>query len=80
MTKQTYYYIGYGAKNNGLISKEKQFTILNKNSDLSVISHQYLEEKQLLKIKYKKNFYSFRLNLIGDDRIEESKSGYHFDS
>ena len=41
-------------KNISLKKKTKLITILNKNSDLSVISHQYLEEKQLLNIKYKK--------------------------
>ena len=57
-------------KNISLKKKTKLITILNKNSDLSVISHQYLEEKQLLKIKYKKNFYSFRLNLIGKTQVK----------
>jgi murE/murF fusion protein len=57
-------------KNISLKKKTKLITILNKNSDLSVISHQYLEEKQLLNIKYKKNFYSFRLNLIGKTQVK----------
>lgn len=33
-----------------------------------------------LALKAEKDPLQFRLNLIGDDRIEESKSGYHFDS
>ena len=33
-----------------------------------------------LAAKAGKDPLQFRLNLIGDDRIEESKSGYHFDS
>ena len=46
MTKQTYY-IGYGAKNNGLISKEKQFTILNKNKKLSKLQEKLLQIKKV---------------------------------
>ncbi len=33
-----------------------------------------------LAVKAKKDPLQFRLDLIGNDRIEESKSGYHFDS
>ena len=46
MTKQTYY-IGYGSKNHGLISKEKQFTILNKNKKLSKLQEKLLQIKKV---------------------------------
>jgi len=40
-------------------------TISNLKSDLSIISHEYKSDKQLIKIKYKNNFYSFTAHLIG---------------
>ena len=55
------------------ISKKKRIklsTILGKKSDLSIISHQYLGEKQLLKISYKKNLYNIELNLIGKIQVK----------
>ena len=57
-------------KNISLKNKTSLITISNKKSDLSIISHQYLGDKQLLKLKYKKNFYSFKLNLIGKVQIK----------
>jgi hypothetical protein len=40
------YYIGYGAKNNGIISKEKAFTRLNGNKKLSKIQEKLLQIKK----------------------------------
>ncbi len=45
-------------------------TISNKNSNLSVISHQYFQEKQLIEINYKNKFYKFETNLIGKIQIK----------
>ena len=55
------------------ISKKKKLnlkTILNNNSSLSLISHRYLGEKQIIKIKYKKSIYSFFLKLFGKIQIK----------
>ncbi len=50
--------------------KLKLQTISNKYGDLSIISHEYLGEKQLVKIKYKKKLYNFELNLIGKVQLK----------
>ena len=55
------------------ISKKKKIklnTISNKNGDLSIISHKYLGEKQLLTVNYKKKLYNFELNLIGKIQLK----------
>ena len=46
MTKDIYY-IGYGVKNNGIISKEKEFTRLNSNKKLSKIQEKLLQIKKV---------------------------------
>ena len=45
-------------------------TIQNEKSSLKIISHKYLNEKQLILIKYKNNFYNFKTNLIGKIQIK----------
>ena len=45
-------------------------TIGVKKSDLNIIAHKYVGEKQIIKIKYKNNFYSFKTNLIGKIQIK----------
>ncbi len=45
-------------------------TISNNKSDLKVISHRYLDRKQLVKIKYKNNIYTFTTSLIGKIQIK----------
>ncbi len=55
------------------ISNKKKLnlkTILNNNSSLSLISHRYLGENQIIKIKYKKLIYSFSLKLLGKIQIK----------
>jgi len=55
------------------ISLNKQLnlkTIGNEGSTLSIINHEYMDEKQIIKIKYKNNFYSFETNLIGKIQIK----------
>jgi len=57
-------------KNISLKRKLNIKTISNSKSDLSIVSHIYTQGKQLLKIKYKKNFYNFKTNLIGKIQIK----------
>jgi murE/murF fusion protein len=45
-------------------------TILNKNSSLEIISHEYHNEKQKVKIKYNKNTFKFETRLIGKIQIK----------
>ena len=55
------------------ISKKKKLnlkTILNSNSSLSLISHRYEGENQIIKIKYKNSIYSFSLKLLGKIQIK----------
>ena len=55
------------------IASEKNLnlhTISDKYGDLSIISHKYNGEKQLVKIKYKKKIYNFELNLIGKIQLK----------
>ena len=55
------------------ISIKKKFkikAISYKKSELSIIYHKYLDEKQLLKFKYKKNIYTTEINLIGKIQIK----------
>ncbi len=44
-------------------------TISNLKSDLSIISHEYKGDKQLIYIKYKNNLHSFTAHLIGKIQI-----------
>jgi murE/murF fusion protein len=55
------------------ISKKRNLnlkTILNNKSSIKLISHKYFGEKQFIKIRYNKIFYSFFLNLIGKIQIK----------
>ena len=45
-------------------------TISNKNSNLEIISHQYQGEKQIVQIKYNKNIYKFKTQLIGKIQVK----------
>jgi murE/murF fusion protein len=45
-------------------------TIANNGSNLEIISHEYHNEKQLVKIKYNKNIYKFETRLIGKIQIK----------
>ena len=45
-------------------------TISNNNSNLEIISHEYHNEKQIVKIKYNKNIYKFETMLIGKIQIK----------
>jgi MurE/MurF fusion protein len=45
-------------------------TISNINSNLEVISHEFHNEKQIVKIKYNKNIYKFETKLIGKIQIK----------
>jgi len=71
------------------IALKKNFsieTISNKNGNLETISHEYENEKQIVKIKYNKNIYKFETRLIGKIQIQNilmamiaaTKSGISF--
>ncbi len=45
-------------------------TISNNNGSLRIISHEYQDEKQIVKIRYHKNIYKFQINLIGKVQIK----------
>ena len=45
-------------------------TISNKDSNLELITHEYHDEKQIIKIKYNKNIYKFQTKLIGKIQIK----------
>ena len=45
-------------------------TISNINSNLEMISHEFHNEKQIVKIKYNKNIYKFETKLIGKIQIK----------
>ena len=45
-------------------------TISNTISNLEIISHEYHNEKQIVKIRYKKKFYKFETGLIGKIQIK----------
>ena len=70
-----------------LKKKLKIETISNQKSSLSIISHQYFKDKQLIKIKYKDEIYSFRTGLVGKFQIKNilmamlaaKKSGLSFE-
>ena len=50
--------------------KIKLETVFGKNSDLELITHNYKDEHQILKIRYKLKVFEFRLNLIGKIQIK----------
>ena len=55
------------------IALKKKFnieTISNNKSNLEIISHEYHNEKQIVKIKYNKNTYKFETTLIGKIQIK----------
>jgi murE/murF fusion protein len=45
-------------------------TISNNKGNLEIISHEYVDDKQIIKIKYKKNTYKFKTKLIGKLQIK----------
>ena len=45
-------------------------TVSSSNSSLEIISHEYHNEKQIVKIKYNKNIYKFETKLIGKIQIK----------
>jgi len=45
-------------------------TIANSSSNLEIISHEYHNEKQIVKIRYNKNIYKFGTRLIGKVQIK----------
>ena len=45
-------------------------TISNNTGDLEIISHEYHNEKQIVKIKYNKSIYKFETRLIGKIQIK----------
>ena len=55
------------------IAKKNKFnlsTISSNRSDLNLISHEYHNDKQIIKIKYKKIFYKFETKLIGKIQLK----------
>jgi len=55
------------------IALRKKFnieTISNKNGNIEVISHEYQNNKQIVKIRYRKNIYKFETRLIGRVQIK----------
>jgi len=55
------------------IAKKKKInieTISNNRGNLKIISHEYDNEKQLVKIKYNKNIFKFETKLIGKIQIK----------
>ena len=55
------------------IALRKKFniqTISNKSGNLEIISHEYQNEKQIVKIRYNKNIYKFETKLIGRVQIK----------
>ena len=55
------------------IALKNQFnieTILNSKSNLEIISHEYRNEKQIVKIRYNKKIYKFETRLIGRIQIK----------
>ena len=57
-------------KNIALKSKFNLDTISNKKSNLSLISIEYQDDKQLIYIRYKKNTYKILVNLIGKVQLK----------
>ena len=50
--------------------KLKISTVFGKNSDLELLSHNYIKEDQILKIKYKSQIFKIKLGLIGKIQIK----------
>ncbi len=48
----------------------KLLTVFEKKSDLELISHEYENDKQILKIKYRSKIFEIKLNLIGKIQIK----------
>jgi len=72
------------------ISKKEKINlslIFNERKGIKLISHKFLNEKQILELKFKKRKYKFQLNLIGKIQIKNilmailaaNKSGIKFD-
>ncbi len=57
-------------KNISIKKKINIKTISNNKSDLEIISHEYQNEKQIIKVRYKKNSYKFDTKLIGKIQIK----------
>ena len=53
-----------------LKNKSRIETISNNNGNLEIISHEYKNEKQIVKIKYNKKIYKFETRLIGKIQIK----------
>ena len=53
-----------------LKKKLKIQTISNSSSNLKIISHEYQDEKQIVKIKFNKDVYKFETRLIGKIQIK----------
>ena len=73
-------------KNIALKNKFNLETISSSKGNLEIISHEYQNEKQIVKIKYNKNIYKFETRLIGKIQIKNilmamiaaTKSGLSF--
>ncbi len=72
------------------ISKKRKINlslIFNENMGIKLISHKFLNEKQILELRFKNKKYKFELNLIGKIQIKNilmamlaaNKSGVQFD-
>ena len=57
-------------KNLALKNKFNLSTISNNKSDLNLISHEYNNDKQIIKIQYKKITYKFETKLIGKIQLK----------
>jgi len=53
-----------------LKNKFNLYTILDNKSNLNLISHEYHNDKQIIKIQYKKNIYKFEIKLIGKIQLK----------
>ncbi len=55
-----------------IVKKKKLImgTISNNKSSLKIISHKYVNEKQLVKINYKNNYYNIKTALIGKIQLK----------
>jgi murE/murF fusion protein len=57
-------------KNISIKKKLHLTSISGKGGSLELISHKFKNESQLIKIKYKNNFYNFKCHLIGNIQIK----------
>jgi len=53
-----------------LKNKINLLTILNKKSNLDLISHKYINDKQIVKIQHNKINYQFQINLVGKIQLK----------